>query len=133
MKTAIATILGMLVPLSGFGAAPAGVFVRVALLSPREVPWRMHIVVHQPEGKQAELFTGKDLAATAAKAGWIEGRQSGWIELSRRAGQGRALSAIPFRDRPAMEGKGVEAQFDVATAASEADIVRSITEHDTAM
>ncbi len=66
MKSAIAMILGMLVLASGFGAAPPRVFVRVALTSPREVEWRIHIVAHQPEGKQAELFYGKDLAETAA-------------------------------------------------------------------
>ncbi len=131
MKSAIAMILGMLVLASGFGAAPPRVFVRVALTSPREVEWRIHIVAHQPEGKQAELFYGKDLAETAAKAGWIAERRSDWIELTAVMGKGVPSVRFLFETRPAMEGKGVEARFDVATAANEAAIVRSITDHDT--
>ena len=131
MKIAMAMILGMLVPISGFGAVPPGVFVRVALVSPREVQWRMHIVAHQPGGKQADLFDGKNLDATAAKAGWIAERQSNWMELTSLLGKGVPSVRFLFETRPALEGKGVEARFDVATAANEAAIVRSITDHDT--
>ena len=45
MRTMIAAILAMLVPAGVFGASPPGAFVRVALLSPPEVAWRMHIRV----------------------------------------------------------------------------------------
>ncbi len=89
MRRMIAAILAVLVPVVVLGATPAGVFVRVALLSPPEVAWRMHIVAHHPGGKQAELFAGKDAGATATQAGWIQAQQSDSQQLqtfSRAAG-----------------------------------------------
>lgn len=47
MKTVIAIVLVILLPVSGFGAGPPRVFVRVALVSPRQAEWRMHIVAHK--------------------------------------------------------------------------------------
>jgi len=131
MKTTMAMILGLLVPTAGFAAAPRGVFMRVTLLSPREVQWRMHIVVHQPGGKQADLFDGKHLAASADKAGWIQGQRSDWIDLTSLLGKGVPSVRFLFETEPALQGKGVEARFEVATAANDAAIVRSVTDHDT--
>ncbi len=130
MRTDTAIFLGMLIQFSTFAAASADVFVRVALLSPREVDWRMRIVAHQPGGKQAELFVGKGLAATAAQAGWLAEERSDWIELTSLLGKGVPSVRFLVETKPALEGKGVQARFDFATTANEAAIVRSITEHD---
>jgi hypothetical protein len=131
MRTTIAVILGMLVPASGFSADRPGVFVRVTLVSPRLVEWRMHIVAHQPGAKQTDLFAGKDQAGTAAKAGWIAEQRSDWIELTALLGKGVPSVRFLFEAKPALEGKGVEAKLDVATAADDSTIVRSIADHDT--
>jgi hypothetical protein len=120
----------MVVPADLFAAGQPGVFVRVALLAPREVEWQVHIVAHQPGGKQADLFAGKDLAATADKAGWIRGQRSDWMDLTPLLGKGVPSVRFMFETRPTLEGKGVEARFEVSTAANEAAIVRSITDHD---
>jgi hypothetical protein len=130
VKKALAMIWGMLVAAGVIGAAPPNVFVRVALLSPPEVEWRMHVVAHQPGGKQAELFAGQNSGATAAQAGWLAGPRSDWIELTPLLGEGVPSVRFLFDTRPALEAKGVEARLDVATEPNEAAIVRSITEHD---
>jgi hypothetical protein len=123
-------ILAMLVAAEVFGAAPPGVFVRVALLSPREAPWRMHIVAHHPGGRQTELFAGKNSAAAVAQAGWISAPRSDWIELTSLLGQGVPSVRFLFETQPALGVGAVEARFEVATAAGEAAIVRTMTEHD---
>jgi hypothetical protein len=130
MKGVMVMILAMLVAAEVFGAAPPGVFVRVALLSPREAPWRMHIVAHHPGGKQTELFAGKNSAAAVAQAGWISAPRSDWIELTFLLGQGVPSVRFLFETQPALGVGGVEARFEVATAAGEAAIVRTMTEHD---
>jgi len=126
----IAAILVVLVPAVIFGASPPGALVRVALLSPPEVAWRMHIIAHHPGGKQTELFAGKDAGATATQGGWMQAQQSDWIELTSLLGKDVPSVRFLFETKPGPEGRGVEARFEVATAANEAAIVRSITEHD---
>ena len=130
MRTMIAAILAMLAPAVVFGANPPGAFVRVTLLSPPEVAWRMHIIAHHPGGKQTELFAGKDAGATATQAGWVQAQQSDWIELTSLLGKEAPSVRFLFETKPGLEGRGVEARFEVATAANAAAIVRSITEHD---
>jgi hypothetical protein len=131
MRIAIAMPLIALLPLGGYSAEAPGVFVRVSLLSPREVEWRMHIVVHLERGKQAHRYIGKESAASADKAGWIQGQQSHWIDLASLLGKGVASVRFLFETKPAGKEKGIAARFDVATAANDAAIVRSIAEHDT--
>ncbi len=131
MKTAIAMIVAMLAATSGSATAPPTVFIRVALMSPRDVPWRMHVVAHQPGAKQADTFLGKRLAASAEQSEWMQGPQSGWFELTGLLGSGVPSVRFLFETRPPLQDKGVEARLDVATAANEVAIVRSIIEHDT--
>jgi hypothetical protein len=123
-------ILAMFVAAGVFGAGPTGVFVRVALLSPRGAAWRLHLVAHHPGGKQTELFAGQNSAAAAAQAGWVPGPRSDWIELTSLLGKGVPSVRFLFETQPGLGEGGVGARFEVATAADEGAIVRTITEHD---
>jgi hypothetical protein len=119
---------------TGDAVAPATrppVFARVALLAPEQASWRLHIVAHCDDGQQAELYAGSAIASRSADAGLIDGQQSTWIDLSRLVGEKGVPSVrFIFETRPALDGKGVKARFDFATADHESAIIRSITEHD---
>ncbi len=117
---------------------PAGLFVRVTLLSPDDRPWRLQLIAHQPAGKSNRLLAGQTIAdaADANSAKSIQllppKQPTPWIDLSNVLTPSGATLRFLFETQPALEKSGVKATIDVATAADDSAILRSITEHDPA-
>jgi hypothetical protein len=114
-------------------AKPEQLFVRVSLLSPSERPWRVQIIVQKPGAKPQSVFAGKTIANTANEADLLPARQPGsWVDLSGALSPGGATVRFLFDTQPALEQQsgGVKATIDVAAAADDAAILRSVTDHD---
>jgi len=112
---------------------PDQLFVRVSLLSPPDRPWRVQIVAQKPGGKVQSVFAGITVANTAKEAGLLAaGQAGGWVDLSGAPSPGGATVRLLFETQPALENgsQGVNARIDVATAADDAAILRSVTDHD---
>ncbi|MEO6908159.1 MAG: hypothetical protein ABI210_09745, partial [Abditibacteriaceae bacterium] len=107
------------------------VWVRVTLLAPTNATWRTHVIAQPGPGKTTEMFAGATVAPTANDAQFItSGTASAWINLTTAISAGVASMRFLF-DTKAPLTDGVRARFDVATAANDANIVRSITDSDT--
>jgi hypothetical protein len=110
-------------------AKPAPLFVRVSLLSPLDRPWRVQIIAQKPGGKSQSVFAGKTVADTAKGADLLPaGQGSGWVDLSGISTPGGATLRFLFQTDPTLEKgtDGIKARIDVATAADDAAILRSI-------
>ena len=83
-----------------------------------------------PEESRPNCLPERTAATAAAQVGWIAAPRSDWIELTSLLGSGVPSVCFLFETQPELGGRGVEARFEVATAANEAAIVRTITEHD---
>lgn len=121
---------------TGAGAPAAqdarDVYVRVTLLTPKDDPWQVQ-VVQVPSTRPVTHFAGAKVAEKSADAGFrAPGESSDWIALP----GGRHGSTVRFLfDLQAEKGKakpatGVQARIDVASAADEASILRSVSDHD---
>jgi hypothetical protein len=118
---------------NGAGSTPApAVWARVTLLEPRDVQWRMQIIAHNPpHGAPSTLFAGQKAGAKAEDAPLMAANAaSPWIALSPILQAGVPSVRFLFETSPALDKRGVQARFDIATAPDDKAIVRSITEHD---
>ena len=115
-------------------AAPAkpGVWARVSLLEPKGVQWRMQITIYNPpNGDPTAIFAGQKTAGKAEDAPMIVANSaSPWIDMTPLLTGGVASVRFVFDTVPFLEKRGIKARFDIATAASDKYIVRSILEHD---
>jgi hypothetical protein len=115
-------------------AAPAPrppLFVRVSLLSPNDRPWRVHLIAQLPGGKSISHFAGQSTAATAKDAQPLPANQSTpWIDLSNSLSSEGATVRFLFETQPPLEKAGIKAKFDIASAADDTAILRTLTDHD---
>jgi hypothetical protein len=121
--------------LAGSVRASAGIFIRASLLSPADTPWQVHLVIQRPGGKSQNLFVGQSVAESAKVAGTRAGGEPGlWVELPDGPKNNAATLRFVFGADPSVPRApapaNVRAKIDVATAAEESAILRSITEHD---
>lgn len=111
-------------------AAPAPLFVRVSLLEPDRA-WRVHLVAQLPGGKSISHFAGRTVADKAKDARLLPANQAtGWIDLSDSLSSQGATIRFLFETDPPLEHAGVEAKIEVASAADEKALLRSMTDHD---
>jgi hypothetical protein len=108
-----------------------GLYVRVALVSPADRRWRVHIVAEMPGGKSKGVFAGGAVASTAAGVELLPaGQATGWVDLSDVLTPQGATIRFVFETQPPIDKVGVEARVDVAAATDDAAILRSVTDHD---
>ena len=82
------------------------VFAPVTLLEPARISWRLRIIAHHADGKQAELDAGSAIASQSALAGFLEGPGSPWMNLSRRVPE-KSLYVVN-ESLPATAAAGIE-------------------------
>jgi hypothetical protein len=120
-------MLSCLLCLAGLAWAEGQVWVRVSVLEPEQTAWRAHVIAHTTRSKAVDLYIG-DTAGADAKAvkSRAAGESSEWVEFTPYLQELRIVSV-----RFIFDGlKNVRAQFDIATAADDKAIVRSIIDYD---
>lgn len=124
------------------------VWARVQLLQPQDVAYKVQVVVRPRYGTNINFFVGQTISTPvsgqytppgadelAAKEKEIEpaaaGKATCWVDLTAPLSSS-GLSSVQFYYVPAatFTNSGVKARIDIATAASDKAIVRSITDHD---
>ena len=125
------------------------IFVRVTLLEPTDKPYKVQLDVHPSYFTNQTFFAGQTISKSEesryvylpaadvlktledAVQPVAAGQATVWVELTKYIPAG-SLASVQFFFSPAKDFQqtGVKARFDVATAADEQNIVRSITEHD---
>jgi hypothetical protein len=122
--------------------------VRVQLLEPRDNPYKVQVVVRPRYGTNINFVAGQTISGTAGgqytppSADELAAREKEaqpadpgkptcWIDLSAHL-SGANLSSVQFYFVPAAQftNTGVKARFDIATAADDKAIARSITDRD---
>jgi len=111
---------------------PPDVWARVQMLEPANQPWSLHIIVHPAHLKQTDILVGETVAEKAADLKPIAAAaRSPWVNLTAALGKGTNSVRFLFEPKDAFAGAGVKASFSFATAAEDAAIARTITDHDT--
>jgi len=113
--------------------APQSLFARVTLLTPENHAWRLHLISHQPAGKSKSIFAGKTFADNAKAADFLPaGQATEWLDLTDFNSLSGCTLRFIFETNPKLEQGGVKAKIDIASAAGEDSILRSVTDHDPA-
>jgi len=120
-------MLSCLFCLAGLAFAEAQVWLRVSVVEPEATAWRAHVTAYTTRSKTEDLYIG-DTAGTDANAvkPHAAGTPSQWVDFTPYL---KSLKVVSVRF--AFDGlKNVRAKFDIATAADDNAIVRSITDYD---
>lgn len=120
-------MLSCLLYLAGLAFAEGQVWVRVSVLEPEGIPWRAHVTAYttrsQAEGLYIGATVGVDAKAVQPRAA---GTASEWVDFTPYLKNLKVVSV-----RFVFDGlKNVKAKFDIATAADEQAIIRSIIDYD---
>jgi hypothetical protein len=124
------------------------VWARIQLLKPRACPYTVQVVVRPAYGSNITFFVGQTVSGAIGgqysppPADQLKARENevqpakpksptGWADLTAYLPAGRIASVL-FRFMPPQNftNSGIKARFDIATAADDKAIVRSITEFD---
>ena len=120
-------LLSCLLCLGGLAFAEGQVWVRVSVLEPEGTPWRAHVTAYSTRSKVEDLYIGETVGTDAkAVQPRAAGTPSAWVDFTPYL---KSLKVVSVRF--VFDGlKDVKATFDIATAADEKAIVRSITDYD---